>query len=175
MDRRSGATPGTTLGNCKPNDPESTAPAGSRAGVGGEPHRVVLEKTTDEDLPTLPPESRVAGYDPAFEVAGIGERARSLDEGSRGGFVDRSVRLQVEGFMRPLGVMDPSEVVEASLLRPQSRPGRVGCAFLEGPMHAFVATVLLGFPGLDASVLNRERIAEPSAVSYTHLTLPTMQ
>src|SRR5690606_24800808 len=61
--------------------------------------------------------------------------------------------------MRPLGVVNPREVIEALLLLEEVEGGWSGSLLLEGEVHALVAAVLLRVARLDA--LDRDAEPEP--------------
>ena len=82
-------------------------------------------------------------------MPGVLEWLTVVEEGPRRGLEDRGRGFHGQGLMGPLGVVDSTKGIEASLLSPEVGPRRAGGAFLECAVHAFVAPVLLRFARLD--------------------------
>lgn len=112
-----------------------------------------FEKGADEDLPVIPTHGVVSGDASDREVAGVLDGRRPPGKGSFGRMVELRRKLHVEGLVGALEVIDPTKVIEPSLLGGESRAGSVrrkGGALLERPVHTFMASILVGFSGLDA-------------------------
>jgi len=97
-------------------------------------------------VPTNPP---VRADVPGLEPVGVFQWGQPVGHCPRGRGIDRRGGLQIQGFVRALGVELLPEVIELTLLRTTvRRRGASGFGF-EGPMHAFMPTVLLGLPRFD--------------------------
>src|SRR5271166_3858331 len=91
-------------------------------------------------------------------VQGVGEVGQAVG-GARRGRIDFGGALHVERLVRPFLVEFPYEIVEAGLLLKAVHAWRPGGLFLQGEMHALVATVLLRMTWFDA--LDRDAEPEP--------------
>jgi len=128
-------------------DGEDTVPDGLEADLSA------LEKGADEDFSVIPTHGVVSGDAADREVAGVFEGRRAAGKGPLGRMVKLRRELHVEGLVGPLVVIDPTKVIEPALLGGEGRPGSVmrkGGSLLERPVHAFMASILVGLSGLDA-------------------------
>lgn len=100
--------------------------------------------------PVGAPANPAAGIDVSnLKTIGIDERKDLPRHRARGGSIDGSRRLLVEGLVGTLVVELIPEPVEATLLSGHTsgrRPSRIG---FEGPVHAFVPAILLRLARLD--------------------------
>ena len=101
-----------------------------------DPVGVPADPSAGIDIPSLKPIRILKGSDPA--------RHRT-----RGGGINRRRRPLVQSFMRTLAVEFQTETVETALLGGHASSRRLGGLGFKGPVHAFVAPILLRFAGLN--------------------------
>ena len=158
---RSAASPGTFLHIHDAVIDFIEPPQAEGAEVDGEdplPDRLeadlsALEKGADEDFSIIPTHGVVSGDASDCEVAGVFEGRKAAGKGPLGRMVELRWELHVQGLMGALIVIDPTKVIEPPLLGGEGRAGsmrRKSGALLEGPVHAFMASVLVGLSRLDA-------------------------
>jgi hypothetical protein len=112
-----------------------------------------LKKGADEDFSVIPSHGVVSGDASDGEVAGVFDGRRGPWEGPLRSVVELRRELHVEGFVGALEVIDPTKVIEPTLLGGEGRPGPMrgkGGALLQGPVHAFMTAILVRHSGLDA-------------------------
>ena len=119
----------------------------SRANGGNlDPVGVPADSSAGIDIPGLKPIGILEGDDPA--------RHRT-----RGGGIDGRRRPLVQSFVWTLAVEFQTEMVETALLGGHASRGWLGGLGFKGPVHTFVAPILLRFPGLDE--LGKDPQADP--------------
>src|SRR5574337_29732 len=103
----------------------------------------------DIDPVRVPADAAIRTDIPDLEAIGIVEWWKLRRHGTGRRCIDGSRRLLIEGLVRTLVVVFRAEAVEPALLGSKTARCRSGCLGLESFVHAFMATVLLGLPGLN--------------------------
>ena len=115
----------------------------------GESDELPAEDDGDVDPVVGPTDATVGGDLPDLEDRGVIEGGELMRDTPRRRHVELVRHALCEGFVGPLGVELGSEGVEATLLSEAVLLGWQRGVTLEGAMHAFVTTVLLGLAGFD--------------------------
>lgn len=117
---------------------------------------MLLEGVGDEEEFVLESERPGAGDPFDDEVPRILQRRQLLGKAAERRTVVRAGRLAPEGGMRSLVVVQRSERSEGALLRPEIRAWGPAGSGLEGSVHAFMRTVLLGGSRMNPLMLDAE-------------------
>jgi hypothetical protein len=110
---------------------------------------LALQEVAYEDLLVLPADRLVLRDEANLEMGRIGNVHRPSGEWAGGGTIDGGRGLEVQGFVGSLLVEDVAEGIEAALLCAEVLLRGTGGLGLEGAMHAFVPSVLMGAGRLD--------------------------
>ena len=103
---------------------------------------------TEVNLLVPQTDASAVGDDNGLVVEGIINVGQSLI-GAGGGLIDLGWALHVQGFVWALVVADLDEFVEPGLLPQEVSTCRLGGFFLQGKVHAFMASVLLRMSRFD--------------------------
>src|SRR5260370_23925278 len=114
------------------------------------------ECLADENQFAMPPDLAVAADPAQLEVGGLVRILEPVRISSRRRRVVPCRRSLAERLMRALMIDLGAERIEAPLLGRRGGGWRAGALDLEGPMHSFMASVLLRLAGLDSLRRNAE-------------------
>jgi len=103
----------------------------------------------DVDPLGVPPNPPVRAHVSGLEPVGVFQWGQPVGHCPRGRCIDRRGGLQIQGFVRALGVELLPEVIELTLLRTTGRRRGASGFGLEGPVQPLMPTVLVGLPRFD--------------------------